>query len=115
MTEFTVDTDKDDNLIVSVIPDKDENFKRDFDIMDLIDQLSDHDISIYVSHVDGWSYLYNAANDIVYWVTDHRFDKFRDLRELGEAIFPPHKNTYEYYEGYEWNDDRVWTDKEMSV
>lgn len=108
MTEFTVDTDDNDNLVVTC------NVGT-YDIMDLIDELYDRNISWYVSNIDGWSYLYDSAYDRVYLIDDYTFNKFRELRSNGKAVFPFHENKYSDYGDYEWNDDREWTEEEMKL
>jgi hypothetical protein len=105
MSEFEISVDKDDNLIITCET-------SDFDIMDLIDELYDREIEWYTSAIDGWSYLYDAGYDRVYWIDDHMFNKFHDLRELHEIVLPPRENSYENYAGYEWNYEREWTQEE---
>lgn len=111
MTKFIIDIDKDNRLLIKYVFDNKGEF--DFDPMDLIDELYDHNISWYVSNMDGWSYLYDSSSDLVYWLDDYTFNKFSELRKTGEACLSPHANTYEHYDGYEWNDDREWTAEEM--
>jgi len=106
MAKFNIDIDKDNNLLIECVFDSKGDF--DFDPVDLMDQLQEINISWYVSHIDGWSYFYDSSTDLVYWIDDHMFDKFADLRQTGEARLPPHANTYENYGGYEWNDEREW-------
>jgi len=106
MSEFTVDTDDEDNLVITC------NVQT-YDIMDLIDELTDRNISWYVSNIDGWSYLYDSAYDRVYLIDDYTFNHFRALRSNGKAVFPVCKNSYSDYGAYEWNDDKSWTKEEM--
>jgi hypothetical protein len=108
MAKFNIDVDKDNNLLIECVFDSKGDF--DFDPVDLMDQLQEINISWYVSNIDGWSYLYDSSTDLVYWIDDHWFDKFADLRHTGEARFLPHANTYDDYGGYEWNDDKEWND-----
>ena len=102
--KFNIDVNNYKRLLIQCVFDSKGNF--DFDPVDLVDELEDHGIFWYEDHIDGWSYLYDTVNDLVYHLDDHHFDAFAQLRETGETRLLPHENTYECYNGYEWNIER---------
>ncbi len=85
----------------------------EFDVLQVIEEMEDDEIEHIVSSIDGWTYLYDRNSDIVYHVDDHYFNRIRDLRDMGRAQLCPYENSYEHYNGYEWNEGRKWTAKEM--
>lgn len=95
--------------VVSLIKLKDFDGKNIFgSLTDLLYELDSKDLDFYVSHQDGWQYIYDERKDVVYWVTDYNYDMWNELRKVGVAILKPHPNTKEDYGDYEWNEGRSW-------
>jgi hypothetical protein len=74
--------------------------------MDLINDLWESEFRYYSSVMDGWDYIYSWS-DIVYQLTDYRFNRFTDLLKYGEVILDGLESKEHYYfpddeEQYEW-------------
>lgn len=80
----------------------------DFDPIQVIEDMENEGIEHIVSSIDGWSYWYDRNSDLVYHINDHHFNRMSELRDMGKAQAYPHENFREYYEGYEWNEGKVW-------
>jgi hypothetical protein len=102
MTKVTIVRQKDKGLKISI--DRDSNDMP----FDVVDELEEHNFEHHVSSMDGWEFIYDDVNDLVYWATDYGFSMWRELRAKGVVVLRPHKNSRDHYEGYEWNKGRKW-------
>jgi hypothetical protein len=102
MTKVTIVRQKDKGLKISI--DRDSNDMP----MDVVEELEDRNLEHYVSSMDGWEFIYDEINDLVYWATDYGFSMWRELRAKGVVVLRPHENSRDHYEGYEWNKGRKW-------
>lgn len=78
---------------------------NDFNFDDALDDaLMQENLTYFFSGEDGWSYVVDYNEAVVYYFTDYGLDAWKELEENGEVTLPRSPDTLDEYRenGYEF-------------